>query len=84
MVPPPVVDYRGSRSGTIGRATGRATCRLVVRLLVTCPDLSHDVVTGGTTNRTIGRGCHDGRAIRRRTERLIVGEAGASCNKCNM
>ena len=62
MIVPPVVGDRGSRSGTIGRATGRATCatsRSVVRLLATCPDLSQHFVTDGTTNRTIGRRCDD-------------------------
>ena len=43
----------------IGGASRRMSSRSVVGLFATCPDLSHDVATGGTTNRTIGRRCHD-------------------------
>ena len=44
----------------IGDATRRTTSLSVVRLLATCPDLSHDfATTGGATNCTIARRCHD-------------------------
>ena len=67
----------------IGGATRPTEWRSVVGLVANCPDLSRDFATGGTSNRTIGRRCHDSscypspdatidRTIDHRLPRLIV------------
>ena len=61
----------------IGGATRCTISCSVKRLFETCPDLPHDSATGRTTKRTIGRRCHDGLAISRRTQRLIVRSVAA-------